>query len=295
MSLLTGLSGMYSFGQSSFFGLGAYTSAIMTIELGLNPWLAMLCAAIITAIIAAIISIPLLKLAGFVLAVATIAFNLAFVKICEQWTSVTNGHTGLSGVPDLSIGGLVLDSDTEYFYLIWIVGFILIFFTSNMVRSRVGRAVRSIHPFAGGSERAAQSVSISPQMFKTKIFTLCAIYCSLAGSLYAHWIGYVNPSPFYVYYSIQMLVMAIVGGERSLWGPVLGAGLLIGMTELIREIVPYILPETHGDFEIIVYGVILILVLMYLPMGLASIPEKIRHSSWYPKLRGRIGAVWGRS
>jgi branched-chain amino acid transport system permease protein len=296
MSLLLGFSGLFSLGQAAFFGLGAYTSAILTVTHGLNPWLAMVCAALLTGCVAALISIPLLRLAGFVLAVASIAFNTVFMVLVGQdifgWTG---GHQGISGVPTLGIGSILLGGSEEkhIYYLVWMIGFIIIFLTSNIARSRVGRALRSIHPFAGGSERAAQSLSISPQMFKTQLFTLCAIYCSLAGSLYAHWIGYVGPShtSFGAQMSIFILIMAVVGG-RSLWGGLIGAATLHGMTELITEVVREVAPETYGDYNVIAYGVILILVLMFLPEGLASIPHRVKRSSWFTTLQERLVASW---
>jgi branched-chain amino acid transport system permease protein len=131
-------------------------------------------------------------------------------------------------------------------------------------------------------------------MFKTELFVLCAMYCSIAGSLYAHWITLVNPSPFGVDRSIAILVMAVVGGERSLWGGIVGAAVLTGMTELLREFIPKILPGTYGDYEIIAYGLVLILVLMFLPDGVVSIPDRVRRTSWFTKLEGRLVTSWKR-
>ena len=291
MSLLMGFCGLFSLGQAAFFGMGAYASAVLTLTHALNPWLAMLCAALLTACLAALISIPLMRLAGFVLAVASIAFNEVFMVLTEQnifgWSG---GYQGLSNVPTLGFGSFFIGGSEQkhYFYLVWIVGFIIIWLTSNIARSRVGRALRSIHPFAGGSERAAQSLSVSPQRFKTQLFVLCAIYCSIAGSLYAHWLEYVGPThtSFGVPMSIFMLVMAVVGGERSLWGGLIGAATLTGVTELIRDFGEKF--GFHGEYDIIAYGIILILVLIFLPEGFASIPHRVKNASWFAALQGRL-------
>ncbi len=293
LSLLWGVAGQVSMGQAAFYGIGAYATAVLSVKFGINPWLAMAAGAVLSGAIAALVSFPLLKLAGFILAAATIAVNSVVVILISQMKTLTGGFMGMGGIPRLAIGSFVLNKDVHYYYLAWIFTFLIIFFTTNILRSGTGRALRSIHPVAGGSEMAAQSLGVSPAKYKAQVFALSAIYCSLAGSIYAHWVTFISPSSFDVQASLKMLIMAVIGGVGSLWGAVLGAGVLVGIGEGIREYLPKLLPGTYGEFQVIGYGIILILVLMFLPKGLASIPAMLRGErvkrgkSWLVKLAQR--------
>lgn len=160
LSLLMGYAGQVSMGQGAFFGIGAYVSAILTMRCGVNPWLAMILGALFSALMAGLLGMVVLELEGHILAVATLAFSIVLYTIFEQWTSVTGGIDGMPGIPKLSIGGFTLTRDVHYYYLIWAFLLVILVFSFNVVDSRVGRALRSIHHLFGGSEMAAESLGI---------------------------------------------------------------------------------------------------------------------------------------
>jgi len=286
LALLIGYAGQVSMAQAAFFGIGAYTSAILTTQYAFNPWLALVIGLPIAASIAGMIGIPLLKLEGHVLAVATLALSIVVHTLFVQLRGITGGYDGIVGIPRLSIGGFVLRSDLHYYYLIWAFVLIVFFLSSNIVNSRVGRALRSIHPFFGGSEMAAESLGISPAKYKVQIFMVSAIYASLAGSLYAHWISFINPEPFGIFISILMLIMVTIGGMGSLWGAIIGACVIILAGEFFRDLVPRLVHGAAGEIEIIAYGLILVLILLFMPRGLVSAPALFK--GWGAKIMGRV-------
>lgn len=285
LALLIGYAGQVSMAQAAFFGIGAFTSAILTTKFGFNPWLALVIGALIAASIAGIIGVPLLKLEGHVLAVATLALSIVVYTLFVQLRPITGGYDGIGGIPGISIGGLVFKSDFSYYYLIWAFVLIIFVLSSNIVNSRVGRALRSIHRFFGGSEVAAESLGVSPTKYKVQVFMLSAAWASIAGSLYAHWITFVNPEPFSIFISILMLIMVTIGGMGSLWGAIIGSCVIVISGELFRELVPRLIPGAAGEMEMIAYGLILILILLFMPRGLVSAPALIK--SWATKVRGR--------
>jgi branched-chain amino acid transport system permease protein len=281
LALLIGYAGQVSMAQAAFYGIGAYTSAILTTQVGLNPWLTMVAGAILSAGVAGIIGVPLLKLEGHVLAVATLALSIVVSTFFVELRPLTGGYDGIGGIPRLSVGGFMLKADFHYYYLIWAFLFFLFILSHNIVHSRVGRALRSIHRFSGGSEIGAESLGISPTKYKVQIFMLSAAYASIAGSLYAHWVTFINPDPFGIFISILMLIMVTIGGMGSLWGAIIGSCLVFLSGELFREMVPRLIPGASGEMEMIAYGLILILILLFMPRGLVSAPALFK--SWAAK------------
>lgn len=267
LCLLMGYAGQISLGHAAFYGLGAYTSGVLTTSTDLSPWLAMLIGAAGTGIIAYVIGIPIFKLKGHYLSLATLGLGLIIHVILVEEVELTGGPSGLSkGIPYLSIGSLVLNNDFKYYFLVWIVALMAIIIANNIVNSRVGRALRSIH----GSEFAAQSLGVNTGKFKLQVFTLSAVYASLAGSLYAHYITFISPSTFGLMTSIQFVVMAVVGGLASIWGPIFGVTGIVILTEVLKTVVPELMPNAGGEYEIVVYGLILVVIMIFLPEGLTS-------------------------
>jgi len=276
LALLLGYAGQVSMAQAAFFGIGAYTSAILTTLTEMNPWLALVAGAMIAAGTAGILGVPLLKLEGHVLAVATMALSIVIYTLFVEWAHLTGGYDGIGGIPGLSLFGFQLKSDLHYYYLIWACVVAVFVLSHNIVHSRVGRALRSIHRFSGGSEMAAQSVGISPAKYKVQVFMISAFYASIAGSLYAHWIAFINPEPFGVFISILMLIMITIGGMGSLWGAMVGSAVIVLSGEFFRDIVPKVLPGAAGEMEHIAYGMILVLILLFMPAGLVSAPDALK-------------------
>lgn len=276
LSMLMGYAGQVSMGQAAFYGIGAYVSSILTMKCGVNPWLAMILGALFSALMAGLLGMVVLKLEGHLLAVATLAFCIVSYTIFEQWKSMTGGIDGMPGIPRLSIGGLALTSDVHYYYLIWVFLLVILAFSFNVIDSRVGRALRSIHHFLGGSEMAAQSLGISPMKYKLQVFMLSAVYASLAGSLYVHWLTLVTPSTFGLLASIYPLFIVTIGGLGSLWGSIIGAAVFFMVAEAFRALIPILKPGTSGEYEILAWGLMIILVMQFLPRGLVSIPDIIK-------------------
>jgi branched-chain amino acid transport system permease protein len=254
LNLLIGFAGQISLGHAAFYGIGAYVSAILTTTYHFPPWAAMAIAMLVTEVIAYLVGYPSLKLRGHYLVMATLGFGIIINIFMVELDKITGGPSGFPGIPNLSIGKLVFNNDFKNFYLIWTFAFSSILVSLNLVNSRVGRALRAIH----GSEVAANTLGVDTDKYKTKVFVLSAMFASLAGSLYAHYMTFISPRSFDFYYSIQVVTMVIVGGMGSIWGAFFGAGLLTVLSEILH---------VAEKYNIIVYGTLLTLVLVFLPEG----------------------------
>lgn len=264
LNLLLGLAGQISLGQAAFFGLGAYISGVLTATYTVNPWLGMVIAVVVVGIIAYIIGFPILKLKGHYLAMATLGMGIIVYIIFNETVEITGGPSGLSGIPHLSLGGIIFDSDIKNYYLIWSFTLVIILLSVNLAASRIGRALRAIHD----SEVAARIMGVNARLLKVQIFTVSGIISALAGSLYAHTVTFVSPTSFGFNVSIELLTMVIIGGLGSIYGSFLGAAILILLPELFR---------TFQDYDIIVYGITLIVITMYMPGGLVrGVPLLVR-------------------
>lgn len=257
LNLLLGFAGQISLGHAAFFGLGAYISGVTTATYGVNPWTAMLLAAVAVGLVAFAIGFPILKLKGHYLAMATLGFGIIVYIIFNETVDLTGGPSGLSGIPYFTVSGFSFDTDMKNYYLIWGITLVAIFLSANLVNSRIGRALRSIH----SSEVAARVMGVNVRLLKVQIFTLSAVLSSIAGSLYAHTMTFISPTSFGFNFSVELLTMVVIGGLGSILGPLLGAGLLTLLPEFLRA---------FQDYDIIVYGLLLVLMTMYLPGGLAS-------------------------
>ena len=255
LNLLIGFAGQISLGHAAFYGLGSYFSGILTVNYGFPLWPAMIIGVLATGSIAYLVGYPSLKLKGHYLVMATLGFSIIVYILMGELEHFTGGHDGLIGIPPLSIGGIVFDTDLKNFYLIWTFVFLSMFVARNLLNSRVGRALRAIH----GSEVAANSLGVNTANYKVKVFVLSAMFASISGSLYAHYITFISPSTYDFYYSIQVVSMVIVGGMGSLWGSLFGAALLTSISEAFH---------IARQYHVIAYGVFLSLVLIFLPDGI---------------------------
>lgn len=268
LNLLIGYAGQISLGHAAFYGLGAYMSGILTVTHNVSPWLAMLAAVCITALIALAIGIPTLKLQGHYLVMATLGFNLIVNIVMVQWDSVTGGPSGFPGIPNLSLGKLAFDTDRKMYYLIWFVAFVTIMLALNLVQSRAGRGLRALH----GSEVAAGSLGIPTSRYKVKTFILSAVCASLAGSLYAHYLTFISPKTFDIFFSIELVTMAIVGGMGSIWGVLFGTVFLTALPNVLHF---------FDEYKDLFYGLIIVLILIFLPEGVVvALREKWRSRSY---------------
>jgi branched-chain amino acid transport system permease protein len=281
LALLLGYAGQVSMGQAAFFGIGAYASAILTTKVGMNPWLAMLAGMLFSAAVAAVTGAPLLRLEGHVLAVASLGLAIIFYSLFVQLRPLTGGFDGIVGIPTLSIAGFRFNSDLRIYYLVWLLVLLAFLFGANITRTQQGRALRSIHNFSGGNEKGAEVLGVRPQTLKVKVFVLSAVYASVAGSLWAYWIGFVNPEPFGLIINILLLIMVTIGGMGSLWGALIGPAVVVMAGEFFRSVVPKLFNSqgASGEVEIIAYGLLLIIILLVMPQGLASAP-RVLYRRW---------------
>ncbi len=258
LNLLVGYAGQLSFGHAAFYGLGAYTSGVLSAKFGVHPWVSLFIALVFTSIVALIIGFPSLKLKGHYLAIVTLGFGIIIHVFFVQLDFLTGGPVGLIDVPRIAIGNFVLNNDFRYFYFVWFSAAIILFLSLNLIDSRIGRAVRAIK----GSELAAGTLGINVSKYKIQMFVLSAAFASIAGSLYVHFLSFASPDTFSIMASVSLLVMVVVGGAGSFGGAIIGA---VGLT---------ILPEylkAYGEFEALLYGIILVVIMMFMPEGLSGL------------------------
>ncbi len=266
LSLLMGYAGQISLGHAVFYGMGGYGTGLLAVRLGWSPLAAMVAGAVLTGIIAYLVGIPILRLKGNYLAMATLGLNVIFTLFLSQQTDWTGGPNGLSGIPKLSLGDFTIAGDVQFYYVAWFTALVVLTLSLNIVNSRVGRALRAVH----SSEIAAEMVGVDAAHYKNLVFALSAVYASIAGSLYAFWIGIISPSVFGINYSVELVVMVAIGGLASVWGAIFGAAAVTLLTEFLRNILPQLLRGASGEQEIIAFGLILMVVMIFLPEGLTT-------------------------
>jgi len=262
LNLLLGYAGQISLGHAAFYAIGAYTSAILTVKFDVHFIVAALAALAITTVAACAIGIPCLRLKGHYLAMATLAAGEIVYITLNAFVDFTGGPSGLAGIPEITLGSFVFDSDTKYYYLVWSICILLFIITRNIINSRVGRALRSLH----GSESASGAMGIPVAGLKVQVFVLSAVYAALAGILYAHSVTFISPQTSDLMFSIRLITMVVVGGMGHLWGGILGAALLTVLPEAL---------SAFQDYELIIYGGILLVMVMFLPEGLTRGGEKL--------------------
>lgn len=269
--LLTGVGGMTSFGQAAFVGLGAYTTAYLTTAEQLpawlawasaSPWLTLLVGVAITALVALLLGALTLKLSGHYLPLGTIAWGLSLYYLFGTVESL-GGHTGVSGLPSISLFGVLLDKGEKVFYLIWVVLLLAMLITQNLLDSREGRAIRALK----GGQLMAESMGVDTFRSKLVIFLISAVFAAVSGWLYAHTQRFVNPTPFGLNMGIDYLFMALIGGVGSVWGALLGSGILTLLKQWLQGLLPHLLGST-GNYETIVFGLLIVLLMQRAPGGL---------------------------
>ena len=260
--LLTGVAGQTSFGQAAFVGLGAYTTAVLTTKYGLSPWLTLPIALAITLVIGYVLGIITLSMGGHYLPLATIAWGISLYFLMGN-IEAFGGFTGLTGVPPVSIFGFELLKESHFYYFIWLVVLAALWCVANLLDSRPGRAIRALKQGA----TMVEAFGVHPGRMKTAVFVMAALLACLSGWLYAHLQRFVNPTPFGINQGIEYLFMAVVGGAASVWGAVLGATLITLLKTWLQDLLPKIIGEA-GQFEIIVFGILLVIILQYARDGL---------------------------
>ncbi len=267
LNLLAGYAGQISIGHAAFYAIGAYSSAILQERLGIPFLASMILAAAITAGVGYVVGLPAIRLHGLFLAMATLAFGLVIEELLIIAEPLTYGANGMA-VPDATLGSLVLTSDTNAFYYVCLaVAAIMTWVAVNIVNSRIGRAFVALRE----SEVAAETNGINLSRYKTIAFALSAFYTGLAGALYAQAVTFIAPDGFTIFLSIQFLAVIIIGGMGSILGSILGAITLAVLPEIFAK-----LPAEWGA-PMVFYGAALILVIIFMPLGIAGWVNTIRY------------------
>ena len=266
LNLLTGYAGQVSLGHAAFFAIGAYTAAVLAESL---QWPFVICVTVstlFTAIVGYLLGLPCLRLSGLYLAMATLGFTLIVQEMLLQLSVITHGSEGMS-VPTASILGFTFDSDYRKYYLLLGVTVVMLILTRNLVRGRTGRAFLAIRE----NERAAEAMGVHLAQYKTIAFAISALYTGLAGAFSAFLVGFLDPQEFSFFLSIQFITIIILGGLASLLGSVLGAGFLIILPELLAGL---------DVWQALVYGVIMVLAMLFMPFGLSGAIRRYAHR-WF--------------
>ena len=277
--LLTGVAGLTSFGQAAFVGIGAYTTAWLTLNLGLSPWLTLFVGLVLTGVSALFVGLITLRMSGHYLPLATIAWGLSLYYLMGNLDALGK-YDGLLGLKSLSIGEFDIAQGRAFFVLTWFILITAIMGFTQLLDSRAGRAIRSLK----NGIQMAEAMGINTFRYKVVIFVLAAMLASIAGWLMAHFQRTVNPSAFGLKMGIEYLFMAVVGGVGHVWGAVVGAGIIKILDDQLQVLLPKLI-GTSGSYEVIVFGIALVLVLQYLPDGLWSLvakhmPRSNRKEDW---------------
>jgi len=255
LNLLIGSTGQVSLGHAAFFGIGAYLSAIAS-----TTWQWPLAYSFVFSLtsvgaVGCLLAIPTLRLEGHYLVMATLGFNIIVSILFNQMDTVTGGPSGFPGIPPLHIGSFVIDSDFKFYVFIWSLFLIFFALSLNLTDSRIGRAFKAIHE----KELTAEAMGIASHKYKVTVFVLSTLYAGLAGFCYAHYVTFISPKTFDIFYSVQVVTMVVVGGMGSLWGGLAGTVVLTAMPELLHQ---------FDDWYVLIYGLILMGVLVFSPQGL---------------------------
>jgi branched-chain amino acid transport system permease protein len=266
--LLTGIGGLTSFGQAAFVGIGAYTTAWLTVNAGVSPWYTLLIGLAITSACALVLAVITLRMSGHYLPLATIAWGLSLYYLMGNIDALGK-YDGILGIRSLTFFGLDVGQGRGFFVLTWAILLALAAALVNLLDSRVGRAMRSLKTGA----QMAESMGISTFRYKVIMFLIAALFASVAGWLLAHFQRTVNPSAFGLKMGIEYLFMTVIGGVAHVWGALTGAAL----TKLLDDQLQVLLPRligTSGSYEVIVFGIALVMMLKYQPNGLWDFVER---------------------
>ena len=262
-NLIQGFTGYVSIAQAGFMGIGAYSSTLLSVKLGWPVWLAMTSAPLMTALLAVLAGYPSLRVKGHYFAIVTLAYNMVIFIVLTTWSSLTGGEAGISNIPrppDIAIGGWVwgLGGRVGYYYLVLIAAALATGLCALILHSRVGRVLVAIRQ----NEALIEATGVQTWHYKLLAFVVSASLAGLAGALYAHFIGFLNPDAFGVDHSLNAILAVILGGSGTLAGPVVGAFAVVFLPEYLR------VAETY---RLVIYGFILVAATIFMPRGLVPL------------------------
>jgi len=277
LNLLTGFTGQISLGHAAFLGVGAYTSAILISRLGFSFWLSLPFAGLVAALAGMIIGIPSLRVKGLYLCIATLAAQFIFEFIFVHWESMTKGITGIH-IPPPSIGSLEFTTEKEFYWITLCLVVLGVGYARNLIRSRMGRAFVAIRD----RDLSAEIIGINLFRYKISAFAIGSFYAGIAGALWVNFLKVVTPDHFPLFLSIQYLAMIIVGGLGSILGSIFGAIFMTLIPELLNYLSEIVKIYAPGNEEIfvpmkeVIFGLLIVLFLIFEPLGLAEIWNRIK-------------------
>lgn len=259
---ILGWAGLLSLSHAAFYGIGAYTSALLSVNFSVPFWVTLPAAAVVSGLFGLLVGFPTLRLRGHYLALGTLAFGEIVVLVLMRWQAVTRGVDGVTGIAPASFGSLMFDNNRSYYYLLIIFILILAIFARRIHQSRFGRALIAIRT----AEVSAEVSGIDTNKVKLLAFILSAVYAGIAGGLYAYLFRYISPETFGLHQSITILTMLLIGGAGSIGGSVLGAILLSFLPEWLRFL---------KDYYLLLYGVGIVLIMAFMPDGVIGLAKII--------------------
>ena len=277
-NILTGYAGQLSMGQAAFYGVGAYTVGLMSMYLKADFLVILPVAILVACVFGIVLAVPALRLKGGYLTLLTIGFAEIFRLVMNNWVSFTKGPSGITSIPTIYVLGLTLSSKLSWYYFIYAVAALGLAYQAILMRSRVGRAFIAIRE----DDKAAELTGINITRYKIMAFMISAVYSAIAGVLYAHMTGYVSPDSFTGNESNFILWAAIIGGLGTQMGPILGGFIMIVFPEALRAL---------GTWRLIIFGVILMLVIIYYPQGLVPFLQEMKKkiAAKFEKRTGKEG------
>jgi len=262
LNLIVGYTGLPALGHAAFSCIGAYTSSLLALNMGMSPWIGLLTGACVAAFSGVVIGYPAVRLKGDYLALATFGLGVIVYSIAKNWVSLTRGPMGLPGIPGFSILGFELSGIWSYLLLVLVFVILTIFVIERIVNSPFGRILRSIRE----DEIASEALGKDTTRHKLLVFIIGAFFAGIAGSLYAHYITFIDPSSFTVMESITILLMVIFGGMGSISGSVVGAVILVVLPELLRFIG---MPSSiAAPMRQMIYGLLQVVLMVKRPQGI---------------------------
>ncbi len=263
--LLTGVGGLTSFGQAAFVGIGAYATAWYTAVQGGSPWIGLLLALLLTGLVATVLGAATLRLGGHFLPLSTIAWGIAIFFLFGNIDAIGR-YSGLSGIPAITIGPISLGGNVAMYCFIWGLLGIVMLLCRNLLDSRKGRAIRSLR----GGIAMVESLAIDSFRMRLAIFVFAGMLAGLSGWLYAHMQRYVNPAPFDIRPSIELLLMALVGGAGHIAGAVVGAAVITLLKNTLQDVLP-VFTRYSAQLEVVVFGVLFVVILQKARAGIVPV------------------------
>ncbi len=272
-NLISGTTGLMSLGHAGFYGIGAYTAALLSTGLHWPFYLTLPVAGAVTACFGILLALPTMRLIGIYFAVATLGLGEIIHLTLLNWVGFTRGPMGISAIPGIAVGGLFEASDIVNYYAVAVAAVLTAFVLGRLAHSYYGNALRAVRE----DDQCAASMGLNVVRLKIQSFAFACFFAGVAGALWAHTTGYISPGDFRFSESILILAMIVVGGLGSLPGAIVGAVILLGLPEVLRPI---------GDYRMIVVGLVMFLSILFLPRGLLG------ETSVLSLMRSQFGLAW---